>query len=190
MALSGVAAAIACLAAAQGASAHATLNLYGKNAVANKTGTLTLTIPHGCGAGLATTKIVTRLGSSWQSARPAAVAGWTSTVKRASNGKLTLTWTATGAGLPNTDVGNFPIAVRWPKKAGTYNTPTAQYCGSQLMDWKDPFNAAADGDLPYPATYPVPRVRVHSSSAHAPTAVTGSSPVVFCRLGRPLALNQ
>ena len=157
------------------ASAHGTLNLYGKNAFANKTGTLTLTIPHGClPEGAPTTKIVMQLSSAWQAAKPAAVAGWKSSVKRAANGQRTLTWLATGDGLPNAEVGDFPIAVRWPKKAGAYNTPTAQYCGSQLMDWNDPFNAAADGDLSYPANYPVPRVRVHrAAKKHAPTAVTG-----------------
>ena len=168
------AAALTSLALAAGASAHGTLNLYGKNAFANKTGTLTLTIPHGCQPdGLSTTKIVMQLDSTWQAAKPAAVAGWKSTVKRAANGQRTLTWLATGSGLPNAQSGDFPIEVRWPKKAGTYNTPTAQYCGTQLMDWKDPFNAAADGDLPYPATYPVPRVRVHASAARTPSAVTG-----------------
>jgi len=179
------AAALTSLALAAGASAHGTLNLYGKNALTNKTGTLTLTIPHGCGPdGLSTTKIVMQLGSAWQAAKPTAVAGWTSSVKRAAKGQRTLTWTATGSGLPNAQVGDFPITVRWPKKAGTYNTPTAQYCGTQLMDWKDPFNAAADGDLPYPATYPVPRVRVHASATHTPTAVTGSFPISICPLPR------
>ena len=170
-----IAAAIAFFVLSSAAHAHGTLNLYGKDAFTNKTGTLTLTIPHGCGPnGTATTKIVMTLGSAWQAAKPTAVAGWTSSVKRAAKGQRTLTWLATGGGLPNAEVGDFPITVRWPKKAGTYNTPTAQYCGSQLMDWNDPFNAAADGDLSYPATYPVPRVRVHrAAKKHAPTAVTG-----------------
>ena len=173
----------ASLVAIAGASAHGTLNLYGKDAFANKTGTLTLTIPHGCGPdGLSTTKIVMQLSSAWQAAKPAAVAGWKSSVKRAANGQRTLTWLATAGGLPNAQSGDFPIEVRWPKKAGTYNTPTAQYCGSQLMYWKDAFNAAADGDLPYPANYPVPRVRVHAAATRAPSAVTGSFPISICPL--------
>ena len=177
------AAALTSLALAASASAHGTLNLYGKSAFANKTGTLTLTIPHGCGPdGLSTTKIVMKLSSAWQAAKPAAVAGWKSSVKRAANGQRTLTWLATAGGLPNAQSGDFPIEVRWPKKAGTYNTPTAQYCGSQLMYWKDAFNAAADGDLPYPANYPVPRVRVHAAATRAPSAVTGSFPISICPL--------
>ena len=182
-AIATMAATVASLALAAGASAHGTLNLYGKDAFANKTGTLTLTIPHGCGPdGLSTTKIVMKLSSAWQAAKPAAVAGWKSSVKRAANGQRTLTWLATGGGLPNAQSGDFPIEVRWPKKAGTYNTPTAQYCGSQLMYWKDAFNAAADGDLPYPANYPVPRVRVHAAATRAPSAVTGSFPISICPL--------
>ena len=173
-AIATTAATLASLALAAGASAHGTLNLYGKNAFANKTGTLTLTIPHGCGSeGAPTTKIVMRLGSAWQAAKPKAVAGWKSSVKRAANGQRRLTWTATAGGLPNADQGDFPITVRWPKKAGIYNTPTAQYCGSKLMDWKDPFDAAADGDLSYPAIYPVPRVRVYAAASRAPSAVAG-----------------
>ena len=182
-AIATMAATVASLALAAGASAHGTLNLYGKDAFANKTGTLTLTIPHGCGPdGLSTTKIVMKLSSAWQAAKPAAVAGWKSSVKRAANGQRTLTWLATAGGLPNAQSGDFPIAVRWPKKAGTNNTPTAQYCGSQLMYWKDAFNAAADGDLPYPANYPVPRVRVHATATRAPSAVTGSFPISICPL--------
>ena len=173
----------ASLVAIASASAHGTLNLYGKTAVAGKSGTLTLTIPHGCSAeNPSTTKIVLKLSSAWQAAKPSAVAGWKSTVKRSANGQRTLTWLATAGGLPNAQSGDFPIAVRWPKKAGTYNTPTAQYCGSQLMYWKDAFNAAADGDLPYPANYPVPRVRVHTAARRTPSAVTGSSPLSICPL--------
>ena len=173
----------ASLVAIASASAHGTLNLYGKTAVAGKSGTLTLTIPHGCSAeNPSTTKIVLKLSSAWQAAKPSAVAGWKSTVKRSANGQRTLTWIATGSGLPNAQSGDFPIEVRWPKKAGTYNTPTAQYCGSQLMYWKDAFNAAADGDLPYPANYPVPRVRVHTAARRTPSAVTGSSPLSICPL--------
>ena len=190
-AIATMAAAVASLALAAGASAHGTLNLYGKNAFANKTGTLTLTIPHGCGPdGLSTTKIVMKLSSAWQAAKPAAVAGWKSSVKRAANGQRTLTWLATAGGLPNAQSGDFPIEVRWPKKAGTYNTPTAQYCGSQLMYWKDAFNAAADGDLPYPANYPVPRVRVHAAARRTPSAVTGSSPLSICPLHGAVGSTQ
>ena len=182
-AIAAAAVTAASLVAIAGASAHGTLNLYGKTAVAGKSGTLTLTIPHGCSSeNPSTTKIVLKLSSAWQAAKPAAVAGWTSTVKRAANGQRTLTWIATGSGLPNAQSGDFPIEVRWPKKAGIYNTPTAQYCGSQLMYWKDAFNAAADGDLPYPANYPVPRVRVHTAARRTPSAVTGSSPLSICPL--------
>lgn len=186
--LAAAAMAIAFFASAPGAGAHGTLNLYGKTAVAGKSGTLTLTIPHGClPDATPTTKIVLKLSSAWQAAKPAAVAGWKSTVKRAAGGQRTLTWLATAGGLPNAQSGDFPIKVRWPKKAGAYNTPTAQYCGSQLMYWKDAFNAAADGDLPYPANYPVPRVRVHRAARRTPSAVTGSFPIGICPLRRHLA---
>ncbi len=182
---------LATLAATPGAGAHGTLNLYGKTATAGKNGTLTLTIPHGCGSNdTTTTKIVLTLSSAWQSVKPARVTGWQATVKRAANGKRLITWMATGSGLPNNESGDFPMAVRWPRKAGIYNTPTAQYCGSQLMFWKDPFNAAADGNRPYPAVYPVPRVRVRSASRHSPNAVTRSSPLSLCPLARTLAFSQ
>lgn len=149
---------------APSAHAHGTLNLYGKNAIAGKKGVLTLTIPHGCGAGMSTTKIVMKLGKTWRKAKPKAVAGWDSSVRRSASGRWILTWTATAGGLSNTDSGDFPIAVSWPKKPGIYNTPTAQYCGTQLMYWKDPFNSAADGSGGYPATYPVPRVKVRAKA--------------------------
>jgi uncharacterized protein YcnI len=190
-AIAAAAVTAASLVAIAGAGAHGTLNLYGKTAVAGKSGTLTLTIPHGCSAeNPSTTKIVLKLSSAWQAAKPSAVAGWKSTVKRAASGQRTLTWLATAGGLPNAQSGDFPIEVRWPKKAGTYNTPTAQYCGSQLMYWKDAFNAAADGDLPYPANYPVPRVRVHGAARRTPSAVTGSSPLSICPLHGAVGSTQ
>jgi len=144
-----------------GAQAHATLNLYGHNAVASKNGVLTLTVPHGCPAA-PTTKIVMKLSKSWLKVKPKVVAGWESLVERSALGGWILTWNATEGGLPTTVSEDFPIAVRWPKKPGIYSTPTAQYCGTQLMDWKDAFNSAADGDSAYPATYPVPRVKVRA----------------------------
>ena len=183
IALTAVVGAFVFLAVTPAADAHGTLNLYGKTATANRNGTLTLTIPHGCGSNdTTTTKIILTLGGAWQSAKPARVTGWQSKVTLAANGNRRITWTATGSGLPNNESGDFPIAVRWPKKAGIYNTPTAQYCGSKLMNWKDPFSAAADGDQPYPAVYPVPRVRVHSASMRSTTAVARSAPLVFCPL--------
>ena len=184
----GLLAAVVCLVAAVGASAHATLNLYGKYAVANKKGNLTVTIPHGCMPDDAsTTRIVVKLGGAWQAAKPRAVTGWTSVVDRTSSGGWRITWTATGAGLPYATSGDFPIRVRWPKKAGIYDTPTLQYCGSQLLAWKDPFHPAADGDIPYPANYPVPRVKVHANSKNSPTAVTGATPMRICPLAERAA---
>jgi hypothetical protein len=157
---------VACvlLSNAPSAQAHGTLNLYGQNAVAGKKGVLTLTIPHGCGADTSTTKIVMKLAKTWRAAKPKVVAGWDSSVTRATDGRWVLTWTATAGGLPNAESADFPIAVAWPKKPGIYATPTAQYCGAQLMYWKDPFSAAADGDHSYPATYPVPRVKVRAKA--------------------------
>ena len=150
---------------APNAQAHATLNLSGANAIAGKKGVLTLTIPHGClPSGSSTTKLVMKLDENWPNVTPKTVDGWTSSVGRSSSGGWVLTWRATSGGLPNVESGDFPIAVHWPKKPGIYNTPTAQYCGTQLMNWKDAFNAAADGDQTYPATYPVPRVKVRAKS--------------------------
>lgn len=167
-------AAAALLVAVPAAGSHGTLNLYGKNAIAGKRGTLTLTIPHGClPDATPTTKLVMTLGSVWPAAKPVAVDGWESSVARTPGGGWQITWNATAGGLPNADSGDFPISVRWPKRPGTYNTPTAQYCGTQLMDWKDPFNAAADGDRSYPATYPVPRVRVRSARSGSPSGLAG-----------------
>lgn len=151
---------IGCLSTATGAHAHATLDLSGKNAVTGHLSTLTLIIPHGCGEGLATDKIVMTLDKNWLNAKPVRVEGWTTTVIRTSSKGWKLTWTATSGGLPNTTSGDFPIVVRWPKVAGIYNTPTAQYCGEKIMNWADKFFDSADGSHPYPATYPVPRVNI------------------------------
>jgi hypothetical protein len=152
------------LVAAPSAAAHATIELKGKQPIAGKRGTLTVTIPHGCGVGMATDRLVVRLGSGWPNAKPIAIAGWTSTVARASSGRWTVTWVATAGGLPNTSIGGFPIAVRWPRAAGIYKTPTFQHCGANIMKWADPYASAASADQDYPPIYPVPRIQILPAS--------------------------
>ncbi len=148
------------LATAPFAAAHATIELDGEQPIAGQRGTLTITIPHGCGVGVATDRLVVRLGPAWLSAKPLAVDGWTSTVARASSGRWEITWVATAGGLPNTSIGDFPVAVRWPREHGIYRTPTFQHCGSNVMKWSDPYASAATADQDYPPIYPVPRIRI------------------------------
>lgn len=152
-----------CLFTATEAHTHATLDLSGKSALTNRPGRLKLIIPHGCGEGLATDKVVMTLNQKWLDAKPVQIEGWTSEVTRTSSKEWKLTWTATSGGLPNTTSGDFPIEVRWPKVAGIYNTPTAQYCGEKVMKWADKFYDSADGSHPYPATYPIPRVNIKTT---------------------------
>ena len=140
--------------------AHATVSLPSKNANAGKIGTFTLTIPHGCGEGLATDRIVLTLSRKWLDVQPVTVEGWTTEIARTASNGWELTWTATAGGLPNTTSGSFPIEVRWPRVASIYNTPTTQYCGDKVMVWADKFYDSADGSHPYPAVYPVPRINI------------------------------
>ena len=62
--------------------AHATVSLPTKKAMAGQTGTFTLTIPHGCGEGLATDRIVLTLSRNWSAVQPLSVDGWTTEVSR------------------------------------------------------------------------------------------------------------
>jgi len=151
------------------ATAHSTIKLNGETPIAGQRGTLTITIPHGCGVGqggvgLATDRLVVRLGSGWPSAKAIAIDGWTSTVSRASAGNWTVTWVATAGGLSNTSIGDFPISVRWPRAPGIYRTPTFQHCGTSSMNWSDPFATAASAEQDYPPVYPVPRIQILPAS--------------------------
>jgi uncharacterized protein YcnI len=148
------------LIAAPSASAHATIELRGERPVAGTRGTLTMTIPHGCGVDQSTDRLVVRLGSAWGRVRPVAPAGWTVSVARATSGRWTITWIATAGGLPNTASGDFRISVRWPRDHGIYRTPTFQHCGAALMKWSDPYASAASADQDYPPIYPVPRIQI------------------------------
>ena len=152
------------LLAAPLAAAHAMIELDGEHPIAGKLGTLGITIPHGCGAGQSTDRLVVRLGPAWPNARPSAIDGWTSTVARASSGRWEITWVATAGGLPNTSIGDFPIAVRWPRAPGIYRTPTFQHCGASLMKWSDPFATAASAEQDYPPVYPIPRIQILPAS--------------------------
>lgn len=155
----------ALLVAAPLAAAHATIELNGEHPIVGKRGPLTITIPHGCGVGqggvgLATDHLAVRLGSGWPSAKAIAIDGWTSTVARDSSGRWTIRWIATAGGLPNTSIGDFPIAVRWPRAPGIYKAPTFQHCGSSVMNWSDPYAKAATATQDYPPIYPVPRIQI------------------------------
>ncbi len=145
-------------------NAHATVSLPNKNAIAGKIGTFTLTIPHGCGEGLVTDRIVLTLSRKWLDVQPLILEGWTTEIYRTASNGWELTWTATTGGLPNNTSGSFPIEVRWPKVAGIYNTPTTQYCGDKSMVWADKFYDSADGSHPYPAVYPIPRINIRPSN--------------------------
>ena len=153
------------LLAAPLAAAHATIELHGEQPIAGKRGTLT--IPHGCGGGLSTDRLVVRLGPAWLSAKPVAidVAGC-ETIRqlaepfRGQGIELVITWVATGSGLPNSSSGDFPLSVRWPGKHGIYRTPTFQHCGASVMKWSDPYADAASADQDYPPIYPVPRIQI------------------------------
>ena len=147
------------------ATAHSTIKLNGETPIAGQRGALTITIPHGCGVGqggvgLATDRLVVQLGSAWPSAKAITIDGWSSTATRSSSGRWTITWVATAGGLPNTTIGDFPLAVRWPRVPRIYTTPTFQHCGTSFMNWIDPYAAAATAVQDYPPIYPVPRIQI------------------------------
>ena len=96
------------LIAAPSASAHATIELRGERPVAGTRGTLTMTIPHGCGVDRSTDRLVVRLGSAWGRVRPVAPAGWSVSVARATSGRWTITWRATAG-----RTASVPSPMRW-----------------------------------------------------------------------------
>ncbi|MFM8970875.1 MAG: DUF1775 domain-containing protein [Actinomycetota bacterium] len=58
------------------ASAHASIQLYGKKATPSGYGVLFVQIPHGCTGGLATDKVVVSIPAGFASVRPQLVAGF------------------------------------------------------------------------------------------------------------------
>ena len=65
-----------------------------------------------------------RLNSRWLALAPQEVDGWRATVERARRGTWVVTWAATGDGLANDEIGDFPLAVTWPETPGDCATPT------------------------------------------------------------------
>ncbi len=141
------------------ASAHAIMDLTGKQAYAGLTSTMTLEVQHGClqnQAGI--DKVTAYFSKDYGPVVPAAVTGWKAKAKRTADGRK-VTWTLTGQ-VPAFNVPTFfPMAITWPRKAGVYGMPVKQWCAGATNIWDVP-DGPATADKPSPPLYPLPQVKV------------------------------
>jgi len=143
------------IATAGPASAHASVQLYGEKASTGGYGAMFIRIPHGC-SGEPTRKVVVRLPSTFGSARPQWIAGWTARVVTLDDGSRRVTWMKKRGGLPDGQFSDFGIAVKWPEAHGTVYVPVVQHCRTSSLRWTQIPRAGQ----PEPA-YPAPSVVVH-----------------------------
>ena len=145
------------LLAAAPASAHATVQLYGSTPAAGGYGAMWIRIGHGCD-GSPTKKVEVTVPSTFGSAKPQQIAGWTSKVVVRADGSRLVTWTLKRGGAPLRDdeFADFGISVKWPSAEGVVLLPTVQTCEEGKVAWVDP-DPAAD--------HPAPRITVAAASS-------------------------
>jgi uncharacterized protein YcnI len=178
-AIAAATAGLVLVAAASGtAHAHASIQLYGENAVPGGYGAIFVRIPHGCTGGLATDTVTVTIPAGFASVRPMDLAGWSES--RAMSGSTVTSVTWSGGSLSNAAFLDFGISVRFPTTAGTYGLVTTQQCGDTTTTWSgedtpsitvaprtQPVDIAASTD-----GHHVLRVRADASAVHAGDATT------------------
>lgn len=124
--------------AAAPASAHATVQLYGSTPAAGGYGAMWIRIGHGCD-GSPTKKVEVTVPSTFGSAKPQQIAGWTSRVALRTDGSRLVTWMLKKGGAPLRDdeFADFGISVKYPATEGTYMVPTVQRCLVGAIAWNE-----------------------------------------------------
>lgn len=115
------------------ASAHASIQMYGEDAVPGGYGAIFVRIPHGCTGGLATDTVTVQIPAGFASVKPAKAAGWVESRTMSGSTVTAVTWT--GGSLANTSFMDFGISVKFPDAAGTYGFVTVQDCGTATTVW-------------------------------------------------------
>ena len=138
------------LIAANPASAHATVQMYGGSAKTGAYGALWIRIGHGC-EGSPTKRVVVNVPPSFGSSKPQMLGGWRSKVNVLPDGTRQLVWNATGEPLRDDEFEDFGISVKYPTTAGEVLLPTIQTCTAGKTAWVDSDPAAE---------HPAPRLTV------------------------------
>lgn len=178
-----------------GASAHASIQLYGENATVDGYGVLFVRIPHGC-SGLPTDTVVVSIPTGFASVRPQYLGGWTASSVKSGTTVTEVRWT--GGPLADSQFADFGISVKYPSTAGKYGFKVVQYCGTASVVWdgKDlPTLTVRSTTEPAPATVTATMhddammIRVDSSSVYTGEKVTleiASEGSVVRTMKRPL----
>lgn len=152
-------AAIAVLASATPASAHAIIELDGAPAVAGKKSVMTLEVQHGCLQNeVGIDKVTAYFSKHFRSVKAHPVDGWSTAVKESKKG-IRVTWKLTGTRPAFNAPTFFPMTIGWPTKPGVYGLPVRQDCDGQINVWDTP-GGPATADQPSPPLYPLPEVQV------------------------------
>ena len=162
-----------------GASAHASIQLYGENAVVDGYGVLFVRIPHGCTGGLPTDTVVVSIPTGFASVRPQYLGGWTASSIKSGTTVTEVRWT--GGSLADSQFADFGISVKFPATAGKYGFKVVQYCGTASVTWDGaniPMLTVKSTSEPTPATVTAKMhgdammIRVDSSSVYTGEKVT------------------
>ena len=175
-------------------AAHASVP-DGSKVPSNSGAVIHVRLPHGCG-GAAITAVEVQLPDGVVGAKPALIAGWTTTTEMVpatytlygteyTERVGTITWT--GGPLPDGQFLDFGINATFQLEPGEYTLPVIQYCGDESVAWVEvPAAGQSHDDLERPA----PEFVVVDAAAtdghtdgHTDTpAATATDPLVYAAL--------
>ena len=158
---------------APSANAHATVQLYGSEAVAGGYGHVFIRIPH-ASATASTVKVEVEIPAGVTSVKPQQVGGWKESRTMSADGKDVVAVAWSEGNLPDTSFQDFGISVKFPATAGTIYFKTVQTLsdGSTVAWISIPAAEQDSHSLPTPA----PSVTVKAATPVAPHGTTPEAP--------------
>jgi len=158
---------------AQSANAHASVQLYGSEAVAGGYGHVFIRIPH-ASATASTVKVEVEIPAGVTSVKPQQVGGWKESRTMSADGKDVVAVSWSEGNLPDTSFQDFGISLKFPATAGTIYFKTVQTLSDgSTVDW---ISIPAAGQDSHSLPTPAPSVTVKAATPVAPHGTTPETP--------------
>ncbi len=158
---------------APSANAHASVQLYGSEAVAGGYGHVFIRIPH-ASATASTVKVEVEIPAGVTGVKPQQIGGWKESRTMSTDGKDVVAVSWSEGNLPDTSFQDFGISVKFPATAGTIYFKTVQTLsdGSTVAWISIPAAGQDSHSLPTPA----PSLAVKAKAPVTPHGTTPEAP--------------
>lgn len=166
---------------APSANAHASVQLYGSEAVAGGYGHVFIRIPH-ASATTSTVKVEVEIPAGVTGVKPQQIGGWKESRTMSADGKDVVAVSWSEGNLPDTSFQDFGISVKFPATAGTIYFKTVQTLsdGSTVAWISIPATGQDSHSLPTPAPSLAVKAKApvtpHGTTPEAPHGTTTETP--------------